>query len=34
MLVTTNDVTLYKENEVYLEDTNERLQTAFDQTSQ
>ena len=34
ILVTTNDVTAYKERELQLEDSNEILKTAFDQTSQ
>ncbi len=34
MLVTTTDVSRFKENERRLEEINERLQTAFDQTQQ
>ena len=34
MLVTTNDITAYKQTELQLEDSNERLRTAFAQTSQ
>ena len=34
MMVTTTDITRYKENEIRLEEINQRLQIAFDQTTQ
>ena len=34
MMVTTTDISRYKENEIRLEEINERLQIAFDQTTQ
>ena len=34
MLVTTTDISRYKENMLQLQETNRRLQTAFDQTPQ